>query len=116
MRRRPYAAAESPAPMPLGDETFDIYLNDRVYWRNIPAAVWKYTLGGYPVMKKWLSYREHKILGRPLSPAEARYFTEMARRIAAIILLQPALDENYRRAAANTYPWPMRGQSTMALS
>ena len=23
----------------LGDSTFDIYLNDRAYWRNVPAAV-----------------------------------------------------------------------------
>ena len=27
----------------LGDTTFDIYLNDRAYWRNVPAAVWNST-------------------------------------------------------------------------
>ena len=31
----------------LGDRTFDIYLNSRVFWRNVPAAVWNYRLGGY---------------------------------------------------------------------
>ena len=36
----------------LGDTTFDIYLNDRAYWRNIPSAVWNYKLGGYQVLKK----------------------------------------------------------------
>jgi len=41
----------------LGDTTYDIYLNDRAYWRNIPANVWNYQLGGYQVLKKWLSYR-----------------------------------------------------------
>jgi hypothetical protein len=30
----------------------------------------------------------------------------IARRIAAIILLQPALDDNYRRLKENTYLWP----------
>jgi hypothetical protein len=25
---------------PLGRTTYDIYLNDRAYWRNVPAAVW----------------------------------------------------------------------------
>ena len=71
----------------LGDTTFDIYLNDRAYWRNVPAAVWRYKLGGYQVLKKWLSYRERNILGRALRPQEVQHFTDTARRIAAILLL-----------------------------
>ena len=35
-------------------------------------------------MKKWLSYREHALLGRDLTPAEAREVTAMARRLAAL--------------------------------
>ena len=41
-----------------GNTTFDIYLNGNAYWHNVPAAVWRYKLGGYQVLKKWLSYRE----------------------------------------------------------
>jgi hypothetical protein len=67
----------------------DIYLNESACWRNVPAPVWDYTIGGYQVIKKWLSYREHELLGRPLTPDEAREVTHMARRIAALILLQP---------------------------
>ena len=67
--------------------TFDIYLNGRAYWRNVPAAVWRYKLGGYQVLKKWLSYREQSILARPLTPAEVQHFTDTARRIAAILAL-----------------------------
>ena len=59
--------------------------------------MWSYTIGGYQVIKKWLSYRERPLLGRDLTPDEARYVTEMARRIAAILLLEPALDANYDR-------------------
>ena len=70
----------------LGETTFDIYLNDRAFWRNIPAAVWHYKLGGYQVLKKWLSYREHDILNRPLTPEEVQHFTDTARRIGAILL------------------------------
>ena len=70
----------------LGETTFDIYLNDRAYWRNIPAAIWDYKLGGYQVLKKWLSYREHKVLERALSPEEVQYFADTARRIGAILL------------------------------
>ena len=47
----------------LGDTTFDTYLNDRAYWRSVPANVWSYKLGGYQVLKKRLSYRERKVLG-----------------------------------------------------
>lgn len=40
-------------------------------------------------------YREHDILGRSLTSEEARQVTNIARRIAAILLLAPALDANY---------------------
>ena len=80
-------AALSAAAVTLGDTTFDIYLNDRAYWRNVPAAVWGYKLGGYQVLKKWLSYRERGVLGRALKPEEVAYFAETARRVAAILLL-----------------------------
>ena len=69
----------------LGGTTFDIYLNRTAFWCNVPAAVWTYKLGGYQVLKKWLSYRERGILGRALTPHEVQYFTEIARRIAAIL-------------------------------
>ena len=71
----------------LGDTTFDVYLNERAYWCNIPAAVWNYQLGGYQVLKKWLSYRESKVLGRSLLPEEVQHFTDTTRRIAAILML-----------------------------
>ena len=61
----------------------------------MPARVWSYTLGGYQVIKKWLSYREHDVLGRALKPDETAYVSEMVRRIAAILLLGRDLDKNY---------------------
>ena len=71
---RPYTDAEhtvlGDAADVLGQTTFDIHLNDNARWSNVPAAVWDYKLGGYQVLKKWLSYREHKVLGRPLTPEE----------------------------------------------
>ena len=70
----------------LGETTFDIYLNTRAFWRNIPAQVWTYKLGGYQVLKKWLSYREREILGRMLTPEDVQHFTDTARRIGAIVV------------------------------
>ena len=78
-------AALGDATSTLGEKTLDVYLNDRAYWRNIPAGVWAYKLGGYQVLKKWLSYRERPILDRPLTPEEVQHFTDTARRIVAII-------------------------------
>ena len=69
----------------LGDTTFDIYLNDHAYWRNVPASVWSYRLGGYQVLKKWLSYREQAVLERSLQPTEVLHFTDTARRIAMLL-------------------------------
>jgi hypothetical protein len=92
----------------LGDEAVDVYLNDVAYWRGVPAGVWRYTIGGYQVMKKWLSYREKPLLGRDLKPEEVREVQHMARRIAAILLLQPALDANYSAVKADTYEWKPR--------
>ena len=69
----------------LGESTFDVHLNGCAFWRNVPVAVWNYRLGGYQVLKKWLSYRERSVLKRPLHPEEVQHFTDTARRIAAIL-------------------------------
>jgi hypothetical protein len=96
---------EKEALAQLGERTCDVYLNHVAYWANVPQKVWEYTIGGYQVMKKWLSYREEKLLGRALKRDEVRYVQEMARRIAAILLLEPVLDANYTAVKENTFPW-----------
>jgi hypothetical protein len=90
----------------LGATTYDVYLNDVAYWQNVPARVWTYTIGGYQVIKKWLSYREHELLKRALTADEAREVTHMARRIAALCLLEPLLDDNYAVVKTAAYAWP----------
>jgi hypothetical protein len=89
----------------LGTRTLDIHLNADAFWANVPANVWEYTLGGYQVIKKWLSYRERGILGRALTPDEVAYVSEMVRRIASILLLGPALDANYQASKASALEW-----------
>lgn len=104
---RDYAADEAPAQAEaalLGTHTQDVFLSTDGYWRNIPEAVWSFTIGGYQVMKKFLSYREQPLLGRALSPTEIRYVRDMARRLAALRLMAPELDANYRACAAAHRP------------
>jgi len=95
---RAYTSAERTAlsdVLPdLGETTFDAYLNGEAFWRNIPAAVWNYRLGGYQVLKKWLSYRERVVLGRKLQPEEVQYFADTARRIGALLIMSPSVRSN----------------------
>jgi hypothetical protein len=87
------------------ENAYDIYLNDVAFWKNVPVGVWDYTIGGYQVMKKWLSYREKTLLGRGLTLEEVQEVTSMARRIAALLMLQPALDANYAAVKSATHQW-----------
>ena len=90
----------------LGARTLDVYLNNIAYWKNIPTRLWEHTIGGYQVIKKWLSYRERDILRRGLTIDEVHAVTAIARRIAAILLLKPKLDANYDTITESTYQWP----------
>jgi hypothetical protein len=95
----------------IGGKTYDVHLNADAYWANVPEKVWDYSLGGYQVIKKWLSYRERSVLGRPLKLDEALYVSEMVRRIAAILMMGPALDANYRACAADAQTYEQLGLS-----
>ncbi|HLJ35404.1 MAG TPA: type ISP restriction/modification enzyme, partial [Ktedonobacteraceae bacterium] len=89
----------------LGTTTCDIYLNPIAYWNNVPSNVWRYTIGGYQVLKKWLSYREQSLLGRAISVEEMREFTAIARRLSSLLLLEPVLDKNYQHVKQSVYAW-----------
>jgi hypothetical protein len=86
----------------LGCTVVDVYLNELCAWTNVPEKVWEVYIGGYQVMKKWLSYRECGFLKRPLTLAEAEEVQAMARRLTGLCLLHPQLDANYERVKANT--------------
>jgi hypothetical protein len=99
----------------LGVRTVDAYLNLNAWWSNIPQKVWEFSLGGYQVLKKWLSYRERPVLGRPLNADEIAYVAEMVRRISAILLMGPILDANYRASAADAQSYENLGISRDAV-
>ena len=86
---RPFTPAEvlelKDTKLELGETTLDIYLNSTAFWRNVPVAIWNYKLGGYQVLKKWLSYRQREILKRPLKDSEIQEFCDIARRIMCLL-------------------------------
>lgn len=49
------------------------------------------------------------LLGRPLTLDEAREVTHMARRLAAIVLMEPALNANYQAVKVSCYTWGTPG-------
>jgi hypothetical protein len=103
---RPFApdeAATAAHETLLGSRAADIGLNAATYWRNVPETVWECRIGGYQVLKKWLSYRDASILDRALTPEEVTHVMHTARRIAAVLLLGPALDAAHR-ACAESHP------------
>lgn len=107
---RPYAATEAAAQEQaalLGAQTRDVWMNGASFWKNIPEAVWETHIGGYQVLKKWLSYRDHSIIARPLTQDEVAHIQATARRLAAILLMGPELDANYRASAEAHVPLPV---------
>jgi hypothetical protein len=96
---RPYHTSEMPVgsgAAQLGSTTHDVFLNEDTCWQNVPDAVWEFRVGGYQVLKKWLSYRDYSIAERELTAEDVGHFQQSARRIAAILLLGPNLDASYR--------------------
>jgi hypothetical protein len=87
-----------------GEQTGDLYLNEAVYLANVPDRVWRYELGGYPVIKKWLGYRDSKRRGgRPLTHEELDQLRSIVHRIAALLVLQNQLDEAYDLSTADAF-------------
>lgn len=95
----------------INNLTGRLWWNKVAYWDNVPQRVWTFTLGGYPVIKKWLDYRHVDKLGRSLRYDEVRYLTETVQRIAAILDLGPSLDAHYTLIKESTLA--MRNSTTV---
>jgi hypothetical protein len=87
-----------------GERTGDLYIGDTVFFANVPEKVWTYQLGGYPVLKKWLGYRQaNRRDDCPLSADERRWFRNIVQRIAALLALEENLNALYSAAAEGAF-------------
>lgn len=85
LRLQPLPASDYDAAW--GERTGDLYLNEEADFANVPELVWTYQLGGYPVLKKWLGYRQaDRRDGKALTDDERRWFRQIIQRIAANLL------------------------------
>ena len=73
-----------------------VFINDKAWWENVPAKAWDFRIGGFQPPQKWLSHRARK--ARPLRPEEIRQFSDIIRRISALLLMEAELNDNYRAA------------------
>ncbi len=87
-----------------GEQTGDLFINDAVFFRHVPEQVWRYEIGGYPVIKKWLGYRDRsRRPDVPLSVQEANHLRAMVHRLASVLRLQAGLDSLYDRAIQDCF-------------
>ncbi len=98
------AAPREPMHVAWGHTTGDLYINDSVFFRHVPEAVWRYELGGYPVIKKWLGYRDRgRRPGVPLSVQEVEHLRGIVQRLAAALQLHSTLDSLYERVCLDCF-------------
>ena len=83
----------------------DIWASENLSWSGVPLPVWEMVIGGYPVIKKWLSYRDHRVLGRALHLSEAREVENMVRRLTKLWAMESALDASYENCASACWAW-----------
>lgn len=78
--------------------TLDIIINGAAQFSNVPHVAWGYKLGGFLVLKKWLSYRDYSVTMEDLARPEVTQFQEVACRLSCIALLSEQLNHNYATA------------------
>jgi len=83
----------------------DIWASEDLSWSGVPKPVSETIIGGYPVIKKWLSYRDHRVLGRALHLSEAREVENMVRRLTSLWALENKLDSSYESCASESWSW-----------
>ncbi len=108
-RWRPRAFMEEEKPddqyaIAWGSRTGDLFINEATFFANVPEMVWTYQLGGYPVLKKWLGYRQSdRRDGKPLTNDERRWFRSIIQRISALLAFGPQLNALYQEVSADCF-------------
>ena len=88
----------------VGERTGNLRINDGLYFSNVPEPVWLFELGGYPVLKKWLGYRDSKASRREAThPRREGHSPRYRPESQPFIALLPRLNALYQRAILNAW-------------
>lgn len=66
-----------------------LYINKTQYFDRVPENVWDFTVGGYPVLNKWLKYRKN----RELSVQEILHFIQIVEILKDTIRVMDEIDK-----------------------
>lgn len=66
-----------------------VYINDENHFQGIPEEVWRFYIGGYQPMQKWLQYRK----GRRLAPDDIIHYERMAYAINRTLQLMEKIEQ-----------------------
>lgn len=84
--------------------------------KDVPEPVWNYILGGYQVLKKWLSYRESALLTCHLTSDDAEQFTTTSAASPASLLCMRSWMRTTDRVFEKSYKQGVTLASSSAAS
>ena len=68
-----------------------VYINNAQYFEGVESDVWKYQIGGYQVLDKWLKDRKKRIL----STEDIKHYCRVVTALAKTIEIQAEIDKLY---------------------
>ena len=71
-----------------------VFINKEQYFEGIQKEIWKYQIGAYQIMEKYLKDRK----GRKLSLGEINHYMKVAKAIQLTIQLQKKVGDIYGKA------------------
>ena len=75
-----------------------VYINDTQYFEGVEPEVWKYQIGGYQVLDKWLKDRKKRIL----TTDDIKHYCRVVTALAKTIEIQTQIDEFYLEVEKDT--------------
>jgi hypothetical protein len=93
---RPAAKFEGKGDSTVKQVTYEkgkktVWINTEQQFAPVPADIWEYQIGGYPVMENWLKERK----GSRLSLDEIKQYCKIATALKETIAIQTKIDEIY---------------------
>lgn len=88
-------------------------INDCSKFTNVPENVWNFTIGGYQVCHKWLSFRKRSgdRDGEVLTDEDILHYRRMIKSIECTLELMEHIDEAIEEHGG----WPLQGSETFEL-
>lgn len=77
-----------------GEESQRVFINKEQYFEGISKEIWRYRIGAYQVIEKYLKDRKK----RKLSLGEINHYMKVAKAIRLTIELQEKIDDVYKKA------------------